>query len=90
MRLIGDFRADWYLSVLYYCREPFYDCKNDGRQFHMSKLVENGGDSGFREWPYDPSALNKFRTEGVSQYQIDGEGTIIRAYNLLFKITGSE
>ncbi|KAK5166543.1 uncharacterized protein LTR77_008086 [Saxophila tyrrhenica] len=81
-------------NVLYYCNAPFKNCENDGRQFHMSELVETNSrrnlQVGVLEWPYDRTGSNKYGSQGMSEYQVDNEGEAIKAFNLVLKVTGND
>ncbi|KAK4507119.1 hypothetical protein PRZ48_000853 [Zasmidium cellare] len=68
-------------KTITYCDAP-YTCANDGRQFHMSKLVTNGKTQGQLAWPYDATSQNA--------YQLDKEGTDIKQYHVTLAITGDD
>lgn len=68
--------------TLTFCETPYANCKNDGRQFHMSKLVTNGKSTGQLAWPYDALKQNA--------YQLDYEGTDIKQYHVTLAITGDD
>ncbi|KXT07932.1 hypothetical protein AC579_6695 [Pseudocercospora musae] len=69
---------------LTYCFAPFNQCKNDGRQFHMTQLVQNGdpdkAGGGYLSWPYDSTRQNA--------YKLDGEPWNIEQFHLTLEVTG--
>ncbi|EME80967.1 uncharacterized protein MYCFIDRAFT_197824 [Pseudocercospora fijiensis CIRAD86] len=73
-------------DLLSYCTPPSYNsCQNDGRQFHMSALVQTSTRQlqvGTLEWPYDANSHNKYR--------IDGEKDDIKAYFVTVEVTGDD
>ena len=67
--------------TLYYCKAPYAECKNDGRQFHLTQLRHKGlGSDGRLDAEYDITRHNTYR--------IDKEDDDIHQYHIVLDITG--